>query len=59
MFLRAQRRPDGERTFRLTEAEPLQTSYGEDLYRQIFSSQCDGQTEGGPASAPDCLSKAG
>jgi DNA mismatch repair ATPase MutS len=59
MLLRAQRRPDGERIFRLTEAEPLQTSYGEDLYRQIFSSQCDGQTEGGRASAPDCLSKAG
>ncbi|MFT4063612.1 MutS-related protein [Paraburkholderia sp.] len=36
MFLRAERRDDGVRTFRLVEAEPLQTSFGEDLYRQIF-----------------------
>ncbi|WP_043202652.1 MutS-related protein [Paraburkholderia acidipaludis] len=36
LFLRAQRRDDGERTFRLIEAEPLQTSFGQDLYRQIF-----------------------
>jgi MutS domain V len=36
-FLRAERRETGERTFRLIEAEPLETSYGEDLYRQIFT----------------------
>jgi Mismatch repair ATPase (MutS family) len=36
LFLRAERRPDGERTFRLIEAEPLQTSFGEDLYNAIF-----------------------
>lgn len=36
-FLRAERRETGERTFRLIEADPLETSYGEDLYRQIFS----------------------
>jgi DNA mismatch repair ATPase MutS len=36
-FLRAERRPDGIRPFKLIEAEPLQTSYGEDLYRTIFS----------------------
>ena len=36
VFLRAQRRPDGQRTFRLPEGEPLPTSYGEDLYRQVF-----------------------
>nr|WP_244106646.1 hypothetical protein [Burkholderia anthina] len=35
-FLRAERRDDGTRTFRLTEGEPLQTSFGQDLYRQIF-----------------------
>ena len=59
MFLRAQRQPDGVRTFRLTEAEPLQTSYGEDLYLQIFSSPYDGQTDGESASVADCLWKAG
>jgi hypothetical protein len=37
MFLRAERKADGVRTFRLLEGEPLETSYGEDLYRQIFS----------------------
>jgi DNA mismatch repair ATPase MutS len=37
IFLRAQRRPDGSRTFKLQEGEPLQTSHGEDLYRRIFS----------------------
>jgi MutS domain V len=36
LFLRAERKADGTRTFRLLESEPLETSYGEDLYRQIF-----------------------
>ncbi len=38
LFLRAERKPDGTRTFRLTDGEPLETSYGEDLYRQVFTS---------------------
>jgi len=37
LFLRAERRPDGTRTFRLPEGPPSPTSYGEDLYRRIFS----------------------
>ncbi len=36
LFLRAERLPDGRRTFRLVEGEPLPTSYGEDLYERIF-----------------------
>jgi hypothetical protein len=36
-FLRAERKSDGTRTFKLVEAEPLKTSYGEDLYNQIFA----------------------
>jgi hypothetical protein len=36
MFLRAERLADGRRTFRLVEGEPLPTSYGKDLYEQIF-----------------------
>ena len=36
IFLRAERQPDGSRPFRLTEGEPLQTSYGGDLYKEIF-----------------------
>jgi DNA mismatch repair ATPase MutS len=39
LFLRAERRDDGVRSFRLVEGEPLQTSFGEDLYRQVFSPQ--------------------
>lgn len=43
LFLRAERQPDGRRTFKLTAAKPLQTSYGVDVYRKIF----------GPAAAPN------
>jgi DNA mismatch repair ATPase MutS len=35
-FLRAERRADGTRPFKLVEGEPLQTSYGEDLYKAIL-----------------------
>jgi len=36
LFLRAERRPDGTRTFRMLTGEPLPTSYGEDSYRRVF-----------------------
>ena len=36
VFLRAEREPDGRRTFKLEEGEPLQTSYGQDLYNEVF-----------------------
>lgn len=36
LFLRAERDADARRSFRLTDGEPLPTSYGEDLYRRIF-----------------------
>ena len=36
IFLRAERQADGGRTFKVIEGEPLQTSYGEDLYKGIF-----------------------
>jgi hypothetical protein len=36
LFLRAERLRDGQRTFKVTEGEPLPTSYGEDLYAQVF-----------------------
>ncbi len=47
LFLRAQRQPDGSRTFQLSAAEPLETSYGEDLYREIFE-----ESETGPPQRP-------
>ncbi len=37
IFLRAERKPDGERTYKLVEGEPFQTSYGLDLYNRIFT----------------------
>ena len=37
LFLRAERRPNGTRTFRLNEGAPLPTSFGQDLYQRIFA----------------------
>lgn len=36
VFFRAERKNDGERTFRIVEGEPLETSFGKDLYKKIF-----------------------
>lgn len=35
-YLRAQRLEGGERTFKIVPGEPLQTAFGEDLYKKIF-----------------------
>ena len=37
IFLRAERLADGTRTFKLVQGEPLQTSFGRDLYDSIFA----------------------
>ena len=37
LFLRAERDTKGVRSFRLREGKPLPTSFGEDLYKRIFS----------------------
>jgi DNA mismatch repair ATPase MutS len=37
LFLRAERRADGTRTYKLLPGEPLETSFGADLYRKIFA----------------------
>lgn len=42
LFLRAERRPDGTRTFRLVEGEPLATSFGRDVYERVFASGASG-----------------
>ncbi|MFT3721790.1 MutS-related protein [Pseudorhodoferax sp.] len=36
LFLRAGRREDGARSFQLAVGEPLSTSFGQDLYAQVF-----------------------
>ena len=48
LFLRAERLPDGGRTFRLVEGAPLPTSYGEDLYRRIFGALQNGAMRASP-----------
>jgi DNA mismatch repair ATPase MutS len=39
LFLRAERQADGTRTFELIEGEPLETSYGKDLYHEVFNTK--------------------
>lgn len=36
IFLRAERKTDGKRTFKLKEGEPLPTSFGVDVYQTVF-----------------------
>lgn len=42
LFMCAERLPDGTRTFKLKEARPIETSYGMDLYRQVFGVELRG-----------------
>jgi hypothetical protein len=44
LFLRADRLEDGRRTFKLIEGEPLETSFGEDVYREVFGRKEDAKT---------------
>ena len=46
-FLRAQRLENGERTFRLVPGEPMQTAFGEDIYRKIFGKTDSCKTDTG------------
>jgi DNA mismatch repair ATPase MutS len=48
-FLIAERRMDGERTYRMVEGVPAGTSFGRDLYERVF----------GPGDAPDPSAGAG
>jgi DNA mismatch repair ATPase MutS len=53
LFLRAERLADGRRTFRLSEGEPLPTSYGEDLYTRIFGTVLNATAEPPTAMTPN------
>ena len=46
LFLRAERQEDGTRTFKITEGEPLRTSYGQDLYNRIFGGSNSSHRQG-------------
>lgn len=39
LFLRAERREDGTRTYRVIPGKPLRTSFGEDVYRWVFEAR--------------------
>lgn len=39
LFLRAAREPDGTRTYRIEPGRPLATSFGRDLYREVFGTE--------------------
>ena len=45
LFLRAERRPDGARTFRLSPGKPERTSHGGDSFRRIFGIAADADRE--------------
>ena len=51
IFLRPERKSDGTRTFRILEGEPQETSYGEDLYREIFGAKETQTVQGATASS--------
>ncbi|PWK89723.1 MutS-related protein [Fulvimonas soli] len=59
LFLRAQRLADGTRTFRLAEGEPLETSHGADLYRQVFGEGQATSGDGGAGRPDDRTAHAG
>jgi hypothetical protein len=47
-FLRAERREDGTRTYRMLPGAPAPTSHGEDLYRRIFGRALADDARRGP-----------
>ena len=55
LFLRAERRPDGERTFRIVPGPPEATNYAQDVYRQVFGTDRE-EAVHGPAMKEGALS---
>lgn len=48
LFLRAERLADGQRTFKIVPAVPLETSFGLDLYREIFHPESHADEDAAP-----------
>ena len=58
VFLRAERLEDGTRTFRILPGAPLPTSYGKDVYDELFAGRTKKKAKGphfGAADAPTKL----
>lgn len=53
LFLRAEREPDGRRTFRLIEGEPLSTSFGRDVYQRVFGTDGHPEVEARSGAPPE------
>jgi hypothetical protein len=53
IFLRADRKEKGRRTYKLIEAPPLETSFGVDAYNKIFGEHKDEHSLR-PLSLPTC-----
>lgn len=51
-FLRADRRDDGSRTFKLVVGEALSTSFGKDLYAQVFDADTSASSVDQPPHHP-------
>jgi DNA mismatch repair ATPase MutS len=47
LFLRAERKADASRTYKLVEGAPLPTSYGQDLYERVFGGAAAPAAAGG------------
>jgi hypothetical protein len=52
-FVRAERESDGQRSFRLIPGEPLSTSFGVDLYEQVFRDTPHGSPVPEQSPSPD------
>jgi DNA mismatch repair ATPase MutS len=48
LFLRAERREGGRRTFRILPGDPMPTSHGEDSYRRVFGAHAHPMPEAAP-----------
>ena len=46
VFLRAEREADGTRTFRIVRGEPLQTSFAEDVFEEVFGDGASREADG-------------
>jgi MutS domain V len=53
LFLRAERRPDGSRNYKLAVKDPLPTSFGEDLYYRLGGWLDEDKAFKAPGASPD------
>ena len=59
LFLRAPRQPGGQRTYKLIVAEPLPTSYGQDIYYRIGGWLGEPSADPAAPISPGCTSSGG